>query len=244
VSDLPSFDQIPDPIPEDQRPRAANSGKGPVVPASEVRPSQPAPRRLDGVSPNRAQTRRRRWIALALSGAWLGTHLAVYGVRQDLMALPAAYVAVQVGLPFVFAVASLSVALSPGRLGLGMSLGAIATVGLLGPVSFWLSALGMPKPAGLPGNSGLLSALVCFDITLLWAALPLVAAAFSLRRMFASGAAWRSALVGAAAGLFSGAVMNLHCPNVDPLHMVLGHGVPILIGGLVGAFLLSRWLKA
>jgi hypothetical protein len=125
-----------------------------------------------------------------------------------------------------------------------VSLAAIAALVFLGPLSFSLSALAMPAPRGHAGDASLLPVLVCLDITLLWAALPLVAAAVSLRRAFSGGAVWRSALIGAAAGLFSGATMNLHCPNVAPLHMMLGHGVPVIVGGLVGAFIIARWLRA
>jgi hypothetical protein len=240
VSDLSFLDQIPDPIPEEQRPdeeRRARKTNGEA-------PERPPSRRFSTPSPDRAQTRRRRWVALGLSATWLVTHVAVYGVRQDLNNLPPGYVAVQIGLPFSVAAASLGVALSPGKLGLGVSIGAIAGLALLGPLSFWLAAVAMPHAGLTPGDSGMLAALVCFDITLLWSALPLVAAAFALRRSFAGGAVWRSALIGAATGLFSGAAMNLHCTNTDPLHMALGHGMPVLLGALVGAFVLSRWLRA
>jgi negative regulator of sigma F NrsF-like protein len=239
VNDLSFLDQIPDPIPEDPGPGANGDKPG------GGRGSRPPPStRFKEPSLDRAQTRRRRWIALGLSSTWLTTHLVVYGVRQDLSHLSPFYVAVQVGLPLAFAVASLCVALSPGKLGLGVSLLGTAALGLIAPLSFWLSALAMPAPGGLVRDASLLSALVCLDITLLWAALPLVAAAVSLRRAFPGAAAWRSALVGGAAGLFSGATMNLHCANVDPLHMMLGHGVPVIVGALVGAFVIARWLRA
>jgi hypothetical protein len=242
VSDLSFLDQIPDPVPEDQRPDAERSAR--KANGTTPEPRQPLPPRFGVKSPDRAELRRRRWVALGLSAAWLVTHLVVYGVRQDLATLPAGYVAVQIGLPFGVAVASLSVALSPGKLGLGVSLGALAALVFLGPLSFWLSAFALPSPGATPGDDGMFAALVCFDITLLWAVLPLLAAAFALRRSFAGGAVWRSALIGAAAGLFSGAAMNLHCTNVDPLHMALGHGLPIVLGALVGAFVLARWLRA
>lgn len=241
MSDLSFLDQIPDPIPGEQRhdeERHAGKSDG----------AAPAPPRLAARLPiaslDRTQTRRRRWLALALSSTWVVTHVLVYGVRQDLSSLPAGYVAMQIGLPIAVAAASLSVALAPGKLGLGLGLGGIATLALLGPLSFWLSALATPSPIPAQSDAGLSAALVCFDITLLWSALPLVAAAFGLRRSFASQALWRSALIGAAAGLFSGAAINLHCSNGDPLHMAFGHGLPVLLGALVGAFVLARWLRA
>ena len=72
----------------------------------------------------------------------------------------------------------------------------------------------------------------------------LVAAGLSLRRAFPSGAAWKSALVGGAVGLFCGATMNLHCPSVDAAHVSLAHGIPVLVASALGALLLGRWVRA
>jgi hypothetical protein len=85
---------------------------------------------------------------------------------------------------------------------------------------------------------------VCLDLTLAWVGVPLAAAAFSLQRAFPTAAGWKSALVGAACGLFCGATMNLHCPNVDPSHVSLAHGVPVLIASVVGALALVRFTRA
>jgi hypothetical protein len=117
---------------------------------------------------------------------------------------------------------------------------------LLGPLSYWLLALGMPPPhAAQPGTLGFwLGSLLCMDITLSWAAAPLLLVALSLRRAFPSQAVSRSALVGAAIGLLSGGAINLHCPNVDPWHLLAGHGVPVLAAALLGAGLLARWTRA
>jgi hypothetical protein len=86
--------------------------------------------------------------------------------------------------------------------------------------------------------------LLCLDLTLAWAAVPLFCAGLTLRRAFPSGARFRGGLVGAACGLFSGATMNLHCPNVDGAHVMLGHGIPVVMAALVGALVLARWSKA
>ena len=86
--------------------------------------------------------------------------------------------------------------------------------------------------------------LVCFDLTVVWAAVPLLAAAVVLRGAFAAGARWRSALLGGAVGLFAGATMNLHCPNVAPAHVVIGHGLAVLLAALLGAFALTHRTRA
>jgi hypothetical protein len=197
------------------------------------------------VSPTRSATRRRQAAALGVSLAWLATHLTVYGIRTDFQQLPPAYVAAQVALPFAFGFASLLVAAAPGRLGLGLGISVIASLALLGPLSFWLFAATLTPPyQAAPGNGFWVSSLLCLDITLAWAAAPLLLAALAVRRAFPAGAAWRSALVGSALGLLSGAAINLHCPNVNPAHLLAGHGVPVVVAALVGALVVARWARA
>jgi hypothetical protein len=209
-------------------------------------PVAKAPPRLPelGASPERAQVRRRRTAALVGSVAWLAMHLAVFGVRTDLPRLPLGYVVAQILLPFGVAVLTLVVALGSGRFGLGVRIGLVSSLALLGPASFALIAAGAPVPGEVPaGVASLLGILLCFDITFAWAAVPLLLAALTLRGAFAASTRWRSALVGAGAGLFAGATMNLHCPNTAPLHMLLGHGVPVVGATFAGALLLALWTR-
>jgi hypothetical protein len=176
---------------------------------------------------------------------WLAAHLAVYGVRRDFSTLPFPYIAAQILVPFVVSAASLSIALGRGRLGLGWKIGLVSVVAVLGPVSFCVIAAGAPVPRALePAASSLVGTVLCFDITVAWAAVPLFAAAIVLRGAFAGGALWRSALLGAAIGLFVGATMNLHCPNVAPVHVLFGHGLAVVLATLLGAFALVRRTRA
>jgi hypothetical protein len=193
----------------------------------------------------RRAVRNRRVAALTGSAAWLLTHLAVYGIRTDFHGLPVLYLAAQILLPFLLAIASLFVALSYGKLGLGSRIGLISGLAVLGPAAFCLIALGAPVPyAPAPSAASVLGILVCFDITVAWAAIPLLCAAFALPGAFASGVRWRSALVGASIGLFAGTTMNLHCPNVAPLHVLMGHGLPVVVATIVGALLLAYCTRA
>jgi hypothetical protein len=230
LDDLSFLKEIPDPL-----------AGAPVAPA-------PAPR-FSAPSPPRSQTQRRRVAALGIGIGWLCTHLAVYGIRSDFARLPVEYVALQIVLPAVIGAASLLLAVAPGKLGLGLAVSVVSGFAVLGPLSFWLCAalLNPPYPASddlLQTGKFWLGALVCLDITLAWAAAPLLFAALTLRRAFPSGAGWRSGLVGAALGLLSGAAINLHCPNVNQGHMLLGHGIPIVVAALVGGLALSRWARA
>jgi Negative regulator of sigma F len=238
LSDLSFLNQIPDPLPSktgeaEARP-AAGSGR-----AAGARAPKAA-------SPTRSATRQRRAAALALSVAWLCAHLAVYGVRQDFAQLPTGYIAAQVVLPMLFGICCLIAALAPGKLGLGLGVGLVGAMALLGPLSFWLLATGvpMPHPPAAGGMGFWLGSLLCMDITLSWAAAPLLLVALSLRRAFAGAAAPRSALVGAALGLLSGGAINLHCSNVDRWHMLAGHGIPVLVAASLGALLVVRWTRA
>lgn len=207
--------------------------------------SQAAPLRLPnlGSAPTRQVVRRRQVAALVGGLSWLGAHLAVYGIRTDLTGLPLTYVAAQIALPAVLASASLVVALSSGKLGLGLKIGLVSTLAVLGPASFCVIALGAPMPRA-PEPGTLIDTLLCFDITVAWVAVPLLCAAITLRGAFAAGARFRSALVGAAIGLFAGATMNLHCPNVAPAHMLLGHGLAVLIAAALGAVALVLRTRA
>jgi hypothetical protein len=229
VNDLSVLKEIPDPLAD--------------APARAESPA-PLPRFL-GAAPVRRETRGRRAAALAVSLAWLCTHLAVYGVRPDFARLPAEYIAVQIALPALLGACSLLLAVAPGKLGLGLNVGIVTSLAVLGPLSFWLLALAVrARAAALSDGNFWLGSLVCLDITLAWAAAPLLLAALTLRRAFPALAGWRSALVGAALGLLSGAAINLHCPNVDPAHMLAGHGVPVVVAALVGGLLVSRWARA
>jgi len=230
LNDLSVLKDIPDPVSRD-----ASAGE------VEAR----LPRSLPRV-PTRSAAQRRRMVALAVSLAWLVCHLAAFGIRQDMSQLPAGYIAAQVGLPILFGASCLVVALAPGKLGLGIGVGIVSSMAVLGPLSYWLMALAMPlphAPHASPFNFWL-GSLLCLDITLAWAAAPLLLLALSLRRAFAAHATGRSALVGAALGLLSGGAINLHCSNVEPWHMAAGHGAPVLIAAVLGAILVVRWTRA
>lgn len=197
--------------------------------------------RLASDAPDRKATQRRRWVAFAISCAWLLVHLLVFGVRGDLNRLPLSYVLEQIALPFVLAIASLALALQSGKLGLGARVGALASLAVVGPAAFGILAATAPAPRPeLAGEGSGVRILLCLDLTLLWTVLPLACAALCLRHAFPTASRWRSALVGAAAGLLASGIMNLHCPNVNRLHIALGHGFPIVIAVIVSAVLMPR----
>jgi hypothetical protein len=229
VARPPSFDGIPDPLGDD-------GIEAPRLPALAAR--------LGVTALDRVQTERRRHAALVLSLGWLISHLVVFGVRHDWMHLPSSYLASHLLAPLLLALLSLWVATRSGRWGLGTNPRRVALLAVAGPLSFGIVSVVMPAPNGLGYDAHpWLGALICSDLMLVWMSAPLFAAAFALRASFASGAVWRSALIGSSVGLGSGVAINLHCSNGHPFHLVLGHGVPIVAGSLFAAFVVTRWLR-
>lgn len=202
-------------------------------------PVGPAPVVATVVADTRVNYRRRRLIAITLSCAWMAGHVWMYGVRADLPRLPAWYLLAQIFLPLGLAALAAFAAFASGKAGLGLKLPLLRSLAIAAPLVFTLTA--MSAPFELDADFGAkfwLDALICFDITVAWTAIPLLAAIVGVRRAFPTAPAWRSALVGAACGLFSGATMNLHCPNADSLHMAIGHGLPVFIATVLGGFVL------
>ena len=210
------------------------------VPSARTSPRVPAP----GSAPVRAVTQRRRQAVLLASVLWIAGNLAFFGLRPDLGALPLPYLECEIAIPYLLGLGCLATALTSGRLGLGANVGLLAVLGVLAPASFCLLGAGMPLPHAMPpGAASFASALPCLSITLVWAAVPLLLAAFALRGAFPVASARRAALLGGAVGLFAGATINLHCPNVAHLHLFLGHALPVLAATLAGAFVVARWTR-
>lgn len=201
------------------------------------------PRRETSAAPTRADVGRGRWLALGVTLAWVGVHLAVYGVRGDLARLGPSFVALWCGAPLALALVALGVALAPGR-SLGLGARATLLLAVVAPTLFLLLLGGASPWHGDRGSDFLVGVGVCLDITLSVTLPPLLVAGLALRRAFAAGARWRSALVGAAAGLVAGTFINAHCPAVDPWHNVFGHGLPVLVSTLIGALVLERWTRS
>jgi hypothetical protein len=169
----------------------------------------------------------------------------VSGIRHDLGTLTGAYVASQIGAPLVLALGSLYVALRPGQWGLGSSTAIVAALAVGGPLSFGLMGLTSGAPLAVTDDARpWLGALLCSDLMLAWMSAPLFAGALALRRAFATGALWRSALIGSSVGLASAVTINFHCDNMAAFHLVIGHALPVAAASLIEAVVVTRWLRA
>jgi hypothetical protein len=197
-----------------------------------------------GSAPTRSTVQRRQWLALAVAAVWAVAQLAALGIRFDLGKLPSNYVALTVLFPLAIGIVALSLAVQPGRAGLGVPRSWLLPLVVIGPLSVVGTALLLPEPyaSGIAGNR--LAIFMCGNLALGWSAVPLLAAALGLRGAFAAGALWRSALVGTACGLGAAVAAQVRCPITGAWHIVLAHGGVVVIAALLGAFLLPRATQA
>lgn len=83
----------------------------------------------------------------------------------------------------------------------------------------------------------------CFVLSFVIAGLFLAVFARRLRGSVVTALGWRSAALGAAAGAWAGVALIAHCPGVDAVHLLVGHGVPALLFPLVGLALVRRHVQ-
>jgi hypothetical protein len=226
-SSVPDFSDIPD-LPALDRNAAPST------------PSLKTWLRLHGRPGTRREVSRKRWLGLGVAGAWALVQFAALGVRFDFAKLPGAYVLWTIVAPLVIGSIGLAVALSPGRLGLGMRSWLMIALVLAGPLWVIGGALAMPEPyaGGIAGDRQAL--FLCGNLALGWAALPALCAALTLQSAFVSGALWRSVLVGTACGVGAAVAAQLRCPLTGSAHIAIAHGGVIVISALLGALLLPR----
>lgn len=139
----------------------------------------------------------------------------------------------------LLALATLSVVLTPGRLGLGATVGWLRLLGVLAAPLYAACTLLWPLGTfdkevaawGCMIGSGVLGVTVVAGLT------------FALRRAVPSAIVARAALIGATGGAWAGFAMHLHCPACDRSHILFGHVVPIVLLTLGSAMVLPRWLR-
>jgi hypothetical protein len=220
--ELPDFARIPDPW-RHSAPRTA-------LPAP--RPSPPGR--------TRSESARGRRAALFVSAGWLGAQLAVAGVRGDIRQVPLSYALALGVAPGVGGLLCVVAAASAGRMGLGLRVGALAGLAVVVPLVFMVSGYTLSPPYAAAPGGAFNHGVFCFNVALAWTTVPLVAAGLALRGSFVTRASWRSALVGAGAGLVVAATSFLRCPLSSAWHVALSHGGAVVACALLGAGVLAR----
>lgn len=213
----PSLDLLAD-IPDPAADTAARTAPVPVV------PSLP--------SLTRAERRRRAGLYGVLSLVWVGA-CVWYGEPRADMVKPGAIA--PIALWSLASALALALALFPRRRGLPPGIRAIQLVLAGVPILFVLPVLivsaGVPPGSlGLHGDIG----SGCLAFTTLMGLGPLFFASLALQGSFPSVPIIRGAAVGVLCGLFGAIGMHAVCPCALRSHLLIGHGVPILLLGLLG----------
>jgi hypothetical protein len=219
--DLKQLADIGDPFAEDAR--------------APVRPMDPA-RAPRGRSPTRSRMRVLRGVALAAALFYDASWLLFHERRGDLTQQPPAGLALGIAIPLAAASVALAGAVRRGPRGLGAPATRLAALAIGAPVLFALGTLlAAPPETGDPLFWR--HAAGCMAVTGLLALGPLALGLWAFRHAFAAAAGWRTAAVGVAAGGLAAATMSLACPITTAAHVIVGHGLMMLIAGLAGALL-------
>jgi hypothetical protein len=180
------------------------------------------------------------WLLLeVLVLAWVATHTGNDFVPK----LGHAYYALEVAC---FAIAATLAAVGtlraaiPGRSGGLREFIAVMVLALIGTE---LVMVGAPMRTGYPLAEFLRVGLGCAVETCVLAALPWIALWWAVKRGAPERGAVAGGLIGAAAMLFSFALMRLNCPIDEPLHLVTWHLMPVLVLTALSTAAGAVWLR-
>jgi hypothetical protein len=189
----------------------------------------------------RAAGARRRVAALALGFASVGAIAAALGGPAT-KGRPVAYVVTLAVAWLVVAAAATWVGVARGRSMLGRSAAWRFVVVALTPVALlatWLPvALGWPQT--LSDASGIQQHAICNAVTILFATGPLVAFALVRRGDDPVRPRLTGAAIGAAAGAWGAVALVLFCEFTGPLHILVGHAMPVLLIAVLGVLIGDR----
>jgi hypothetical protein len=185
-------------------------------------------------SPARPKVAATRAVALAAALLYELAWIAIMNGRADLHTMPLSTLIAEVAIPAVAAMVALAAAGTSGKTGLGVPKGRFVAFALLSPAIFVLGTILLSR-ADVDRDAFWPHALRCFVWTSLYAAGPLVLAAWAFRRSFAAMPAWRTATLGMAGGAAGAATMSFVCSVGTPAHVIVGHGGIILVAAIAGA---------
>jgi hypothetical protein len=203
--------------------------------SAPVRPMDPArmpPRR----SPTRPRLRALRAGTLAAALLYEAAWLVFRERRPDLAAASQAGLALGLAIPLAASALALAAATRKGVRGLGAPVAGIAALAVAAPVLFAVATmLSAPPEAGDP--LFWTHAAGCATVTTILALGPLALGLWAFRHAFPVAAGWRTAAIGVAAGALAAGTMSLACPITTATHVIVGHGIVMVLTGLAGALL-------
>jgi hypothetical protein len=196
----------------------------------------PAPPPPADPSPTRAERRRRNLVAAGFGLAWIVFLVWRLGVRGN---IGDAGLLASLGLWTLLATGGLALALRTNARGLPPSLRVVQII-LLALATIYVAGV-LVRDAAAPNVPIHWSNVVgCLTWAHLLAVGPLLVAALIFRRSFLSFPAWRGAVVGAACGLGGAIGIHAHCVVETASHVLVAHGLVIVVSALLGAALGAR----
>jgi hypothetical protein len=227
--DLRRLRQIPDPF-------AALDPFASALPP----PMEPPP---GGAWPTRADRARRRFLAAAAALAYEAGWVVLVERRRDLGTLAPSRIALGLLIPLAASILALGAVSGKGRRGLGVTAPRLAALCTLPPMLF-VAATFATSPSDTDAGHFWDIAVRCIGVTALLTGAPLALGALVFRHAFVAAATWRTAALGVACGGLAAAAMSLACWHGSALHIVIGHGTMMLVGGVAGALLGRRITRA
>ena len=192
------------------------------------------------VSATRSGVKTMRIVAAAGAIVYEAAWLSLAGLRPGLSYGSASAVAVA----FVIPLLAVAVAWSAGtRRGPGQVATAWPAWVAVPPLFFGLLTLAV-SPRALEGGPFWAGALHCMGQTMILTVGPLALGAWAYRHAFATASRWRTAALGVACGGLSTATICLSCPDPTALHVIVGHGTAMVVGGIAGGLLGYRLTRA
>jgi hypothetical protein len=153
-------------------------------------------------------------------------------------------IALSLGVPLAAAVIVWSAATRAGSRGLGARAATLGAAIASAPVLFALATLASAPADQDPSALAFLDKAVrCALGAGLLCGVGLGLLAFAFRRAFVAASGWRTAALGTACGALSAATLSLSCFHTEALHVLVGHGSMMLVGGAVGALLGRRFTR-
>ena len=191
-------------------------------------------------SPDAGKTRRARVLAFAVGVGVAIACFAPFGLK--LGGRPPAFVALSAVGWAAIAIAASVVAAAKRKTMLGVARSALALVALGAAPAFfaWFMGCTMGWPDVRDGAGSFHQHVICLLSTSLFALGPVVALAFLRRGSDPVHPRATGAALGAAAGAWGGVLIDLHCPLASPMHVAIGHVLPIAIYAALGALVGSR----
>ncbi len=199
-------------------------------------PAPPLDSKSLGRSLTRARARAWRGGALAVALLLEAAFLVFKERRPDLASLSAPQIALGLAVPLVAAALALVAVVRSGKRGLGLSAAGIGALAVAAPAVFAIGTL-LAAPAGGEDPHFWLHAAGCMTVSAILAVGPMALGLWAYRHAFVAAAPWRTAAIGLAAGSLAAATMSLACPISTASHVILGHGVVMLMAALAGALL-------